>query len=314
MVNLGTPDAPTKQATRRYLKEFLGDPRVVAIPRLIWWLILNGLILRTRPSKSAAAYQKVWTERGSPLLVLTQDLTRAVAEQMSADDVLVVCAMRYGSPSIREGLQVLQQKQVEHLLVLPLYPQYSVTTTVSIFDQVQAELGQGDYQPEVDYVVDYHNDAVYIKALAKHISQQRQAQSRLLLFSFHGLPEHSKKVGDPYYYQCLATARLIAQAMGLQDDQWKLVFQSRFGRAKWLMPYCVEVLQQLPQQGIKAVDVVCPGFAVDCLETLEEIAMTNRDIFLQAGGESYHYISALNDEQAQIDMFSGMIRRYSRNF
>jgi len=299
LVNLGTPDAPTPEAVKRYLAEFLSDPRVVQIPKPVWWLILHGIVLQTRPRKSAKAYQAIWTERGSPLMALTQDLADAVREELNRrgqGGVAVDIAMRYGQPSIPGQLSKHKAAGVERFIVLPLYPQYAAATTASIFDKVAETFGAWKHIPSVSFVSDYHLDEAYINAVATSIERHWQAngQAGLLLFSLHGLPAVSRQQGDPYYEQCVASTKAIAEKLGLADNAWKLVFQSRFGAQEWLKPYCVDVLKELPGQGVKAVDVVCPGFAVDCLETLEEIAIANKEIFIAAGGEQYRYIPALN--------------------
>ncbi len=299
LVNLGTPEAPTPAAVKRYLAEFLSDPRVVQIPKPIWWLILHGIILRTRPRKSAKAYQSIWTERGSPLMSLTMDLADAVREELGGRgeiELIVDIAMRYGQPSIPSQLSKHKAAGVEQFIVLPLYPQYAAATTASIFDKLAETVSDWKHIPSINFVSDYHLDEGYISAVAASIERfwQSNGRSKLLLFSLHGLPAVSRQQGDPYYDQCVASTQAIAAKLGLEENAWKLVFQSRFGAQEWLKPYCVEVLKELPGQDMKSVDVVCPGFAVDCLETLEEIAIANKEIFIGAGGEQYRYIPALN--------------------
>lgn len=300
LVNLGTPAAPTPAAVRQYLGEFLMDPRVVEIPRPVWWLILHGIILRVRPRKSAHAYASIWTPEGSPLLVYSRRLTDAVRRELSGRlgrEVVVELAMRYGQPSIAGQLEALRAQGFERFLVLPLYPQCAASTTATAFDAVADTFKRWRAVPELRFVRDYHDHPGYIAAVADSIERhwREQGRSGFLLFSFHGLPERSRELGDPYYQHCQTTTRLIVERLGLQEGAWQLVFQSRFGPAKWLQPYCVEVLKELPSRGVKAVDVVCPGFAVDCLETLEEIAIANKEVFMAAGGESYRMIPALND-------------------
>ncbi|MBE0468464.1 MAG: ferrochelatase [Methyloprofundus sp.] len=310
IVNLGSPEKLTVRAVRKFLRQFLGDPRVVNLPRLLWWVILNFFVLPFRPQKSKAAYAEVWTERGSPLTYLTQDLTDKVATHYQQDsDVTVAMAMSYSPPSLTTQLHKLQKAQCEQITIVPLYPQYSSTTTASVFDAVATELMQWRYIPELHFISDYHQHHLYINAIADSIEQawQKQAANELLLMSFHGLPDVLTKKGDPYYYQCLKTAELIAQKLNLQDDKWRVVFQSRFGKAKWLQPYCVETLMQLPEEGFKNIDIICPGFAIDCLETLEEINMTNKEIFFAAGGEQYRYISCLNDSEANVQLMIDLI-------
>lgn len=313
LVNLGTPDAPTSSSVRRYLSEFLSDTRVVEIPRAIWWLILHGIVLRLRPRKSAKAYQSIWTDRGSPLLVLTQDLADAVRCSLNGEghgDIYVEIAMRYGNPSISSQLHALQRSGIENLIILPLYPQYAAATTASTFDAVAAVFSAWRRIPTLSFIADYHDDPAYISAVGESIRAFRaeHGAADILLFSFHGLPQRCRDLGDPYADQCLNTAELIAAFVGLPRERWRVVFQSRFGKAEWIKPYCVDVLKSLPREGTRNVDVVCPGFAVDCLETLEEIAMTNREIFLAAGGESYHYVPALNAGEAHARALAGLIK------
>ena len=299
LVNLGTPEAPTPAAVKRYLAEFLSDPRVVQIPRSVWWPILHGVVLQTRPHKSAKAYQSIWTEWGSPLMALTVGLADAVREELDRrgqGGVAVDIAMRYGQPSIPAQLAKHRAAGVERFIILPLYPQYAAATTASIFDKVAETFDGWKHIPSFTFISDYHRDQGYINAIAASIENfwQANGKSEKLLFSLHGLPEVSRKQGDPYYEQCVVSTQAIAAKLGLAESDWMLVFQSRFGAQQWLKPYCVEVLAGLPKQGTLSVDVVCPGFAVDCLETLEEIAITNKKIFIEAGGEQYRYIPALN--------------------
>ncbi len=303
LANLGSPTAPTTKAVRRFLKDFLGDPRVVNLPRPLWWLILNFFVLPFRPKRSAKAYRKVWHEKGSPLTYLTRQLSEKVAEQLKPKGITVNYAMRYGEPSIATQLKAFKKDGITDVMVLPLYPQYSSTTTASIYDDLTKELKQWRHLPSFQFISDYHQDSHYIAAVAASIEQawREQAKNELLVMSFHGLPEQLTVWGDPYFHQCHKTAALIAEKLGLTEKQWMIVFQSRFGKAQWLKPYCVDTLQVLPTQGIKAIDIVCPGFAVDCLETLEEIAMENKSIFMEAGGSEYRYIPCLNDSQAHVD-------------
>lgn len=310
LVNLGSPDAPTISAVRRFLKTFLWDPRVVNIPRPIWWLILNCFVLPLRPRKALRAYQKIWTDKGSPLVFLTRQLAEQVQIELQPDGVWVDYAFSYCQPSIENKLRNFKKQGIEKIIVLPLYPQYSSTTSASVHDAVVAEFGRWKHIPSFSFISDYCADDLYIEALAHSIQTARQNHhSDLLLMSFHGLPKQLVKWGDPYCCQSHKTASLIAAKLGLEKHEWKLVFQSRFGKAEWLKPYCVDTLMALPQQGIKQIDVVCPGFAVDCLETLEEIAMENKAIFMDAGGEAYHYIPALNDAQIHARCLAGVIRR-----
>lgn len=310
LVNLGSPASTSTADVRAFLREFLGDPRVVNLPRPLWWMILNLFVLPFRPRKSAHAYQTIWTDKGSPLIVLTQQLTDKLAKRLGSETVLVDCAMRYGKPALRDKLRHFQQQGVDEIIILSLYPQYSSTTTASIFDVVAEEFVSWRHMPSLRFISEYHQDPNYIQALADSIRVhwQENGQAGLLVMSFHGLPAKLTEWGDPYFYHCQTTARLLAEALGLNDKEWRLVFQSRFGRAEWLKPYCVEVLQDLPKQGIKQVDVVCPGFSVDCLETLEEIAIANKEVFIEAGGKSYRYIPALNDADAHVEVMAKILQ------
>ncbi len=315
LVNLGTPDAPDRAAVRRYLKEFLWDPRVVEMTRPVWWLVLNGIILNTRPARSARAYRKVWTEEGSPLLRISYRQRDALAEQLrlrGGDPVPVALGMRYGNPAIGAALAELRDAGARRILVLPLYPQYSATTTASIFDAVTAELRTWRWLPELRFINHYHDDPGYIDALAESVQRHRAeaGEAERLVMSFHGIPEEYFHKGDPYFCECQKTGRLLAEALGLDRSQWQLTFQSRLGPKQWLQPYTDKTLEALAGDGVKSVQVICPGFAADCLETLEEVAMENRDIFLGAGGERYEYIPCLNDGARHIAMLAGLVERH----
>ncbi|MDB5742651.1 MAG: Ferrochelatase [Polaromonas sp.] len=299
LCNLGTPDAPTAPALRRYLGEFLSDARVVEIPKALWWLILHGVILRTRPKKSAAKYASVWGPEGSPLKVWTQKqavMLRGYLGQRG-HPVEVRYAMRYGNPSIASQLDQLKADGVTRILILPAYPQYSGTTTASVFDAVYSWAARVRRIPEFRFINHYHDDSGYIAALADSIRRHWQlgGQAELLVMSFHGVPERTLMLGDPYHCECQKTARLLAEQLGLPMDRYRVTFQSRFGKAKWLEPYTEPTLIKLAQSGVKSVDVVCPGFTSDCLETLEEISMEARHAFIQAGGKAFNYIECLND-------------------
>jgi ferrochelatase len=311
LVNLGSPAAPTTSAVRRFLKEFLGDPRVVNLPRPLWWVILRFFILPFRPHRSTAAYRKIWDEKGSPLVFLTRQLTDMVAQRLNAKGVITDYAMRYGKPSIADQLNALKKQGIDNLIILPLYPQYSSTTTASVYDDLIKELNRWRHLPSFQFISDYHQDEHYIAAVAESIEKiwRKQGRNDLLLMSFHGLPEQLTKWGDPYFHQCHKTAALIAEKLDLDKENWRVVFQSRFGKAQWLKPYCAETLQNLARQGVKKIDVVCPGFAVDCLETLEEIAMENKALFIKAGGETYRYIPALNDSKLHADAIVKLIEQ-----
>jgi ferrochelatase len=299
LCNLGTPDAPTAPALRRYLGEFLSDSRVVEIPKPIWWMILHGIILRTRPKKSAAKYASVWLPEGSPLKVWTEkqaNLLRGYLGQRG-HSVEVRYAMRYGNPSIASQLDQLKADGVTRVLILPAYPQYSGTTTASVFDAVYSWAAKVRRIPELRFINNYHDNAGYIAALAHKIKAhwQQNGQADKLVMSFHGVPERTLTLGDPYHCECYKTARLVAEKLGLAKDRYQVTFQSRFGKAKWLEPYTEPTLIALAKSGVKSVDVVCPGFTGDCLETLEEISMEARHAFLKAGGKTFNYIACLND-------------------
>ena len=314
LVNLGTPDEPSAPALRRYLAEFLSDPRVVEIPRLVWWPILHGIILRTRPAKSAVKYASVWMPEGSPLAVWTQRQTQAVAEQLQArgHDVLVRYAMRYGNPGLPDVLDALRHEGATRVLVLPLYPQYAAATTASISDRVLAWACKARRMPELRFVAEYADDPGYIAALADRVRAHWQAHGRAdkLVLSFHGVPHRSLLLGDPYHCQCHKTARLLAAALGTAPDAILVTFQSRFGKAKWLEPYTEPTLRALAAQGVGRVDVMCPGFVADCLETLEEIAQEARDAFLEAGGKEFRYIACLNDSPVWVDALTALAERH----
>jgi ferrochelatase len=315
LVNLGTPEAPDRASVRRYLKEFLWDKRVVELSRPAWWLVLNLFILNTRPAHSARAYRKIWTPEGSPLMVISraqETALRQSLQQQFGDLVSIELAMRYGSPSIPQSLDKLREQGVRQLLVLPLYPQYSASTTASIFDAVTRHLQQWRWLPELRFINHYHDEPAYITALAESVTTHRQQHGNAdqLLMSFHGIPQDYFHKGDPYHCECQTTARLLAESLGLPKDRWGISFQSRLGPKQWLQPYTDHTLRELAKSGVKSVQVICPGFSADCLETLEEIAMENRDIFMQAGGERYEYIPCLNDTSAHIDMLTGLIKRH----
>ena len=302
--NLGTPDAPTTPAVRRFLQEFLSDPRVVEIPRLLWLMILHGVILRTRPAKSAAKYASIWRPEGSPLKIWTEKQALLLQGWLAqrGHDVQVRYAMRYGSSSIASQLDALKAAGSTRILILPAYPQYSATSTASLFDAVYAWAGRVRTLPELRFVNHYHDDPRYIAALAGSIRHYWQAHGRpdQLVMSFHGVPERTLFLGDPYHCECLKTARLLAEQLGLAQELYKVTFQSRLGRAKWLQPYTEPSLIAMAKAGVSRVDVVCPAFTSDCLETLEEINIEGRVAFLQAGGKEFHYIACLNDDPAWI--------------
>jgi ferrochelatase len=306
ITNLGSPEAPTASALRRYLAEFLWDRRIVDLPRPFWWLILHGIILRTRPRRSANLYKKIWTPEGAPLLVISQRQRNKLDALLrgSGNGVITALGMRYGSPSIAEALRELRDKGIDRLIVLPLYPQNSCSTTGSTFDAVAKELERWRLVPELHFISDYHDHPLYIEALANSIRESWASgrPPQKLLFSFHGTPERFREEGDVYAEHCRTTARLTAERLGLADSRWQVVFQSRFGREEWLKPYADKVTERLARAGVASVDVVCPGFASDCLETLEEMGQENRHLFVAAGGRTYRYIPALNDRDDHMQL------------
>ena len=312
--NLGTPDEPSAPALRRYLAEFLGDHRVVEIPRALWWLILHGIILRVRPKKSAAKYASVWTPEGSPLKVWTEKQATLLRGYLGerGHQVTVRYAMRYGNPSIASVLDELKAQGVNRVLIASAYPQYSGTTTASVFDAVAHWALNTRQLPELRFINRYHDERGYIEALAKKIRAHwmHHGQSEQLVMSFHGVPERTLDLGDPYHCECHKTGRLLAEHLGLSKDRYKVTFQSRFGKAKWLEPYTEPSLIALAQAGTKSVDVVCPGFTSDCLETLEEINMEAREAFLHAGGEQFQYIDCLNDSPDWIRALTDLTERH----
>lgn len=312
LTNLGTPDAPTPRALRRYLAEFLWDPRVVDLPRLLWWVLLHGVILRVRPRRSARLYQQIWTKDGSPLLLISQRQAEAVQRvlaDLTGRKLPVALGMRYGTPSIASALQDLHDVGTARIVVLPLYPQYSSSTTASTFDAISDAFRNSRWMPEIRFISRYHEEPEYVQALAASIQEawQEFGPTDRLLFSFHGMPKRYATEGDPYGEECHRTAQLVAEKLGLSAPHWQLAFQSRFGREEWLQPYTDQVLESWARAGIKRVHVVCPGFSADCLETLEEIAEENREVFLHAGGQDYCYIPALNDRSEHIQMMASLI-------
>jgi protoporphyrin/coproporphyrin ferrochelatase len=309
VVNLGTPDAPTPEAVRRFLAEFLSDRRVVDAPRLPWQIFLRAFVLPFRPAKSAAAYRQIWTPAGSPLLTGTEALARALERRLGTvlpAPPAVAMGMTYGNPSIPHALERLRSAGVARLAVLPLFPQYSATTTAAAMDRVDAALARWPAPPERIAIEDYHADPAHIEALAASIRRARLPFDHLL-FSFHGIPRRYAAAGDPYGDRCQATARLVAARLALPGSRWSVAFQSRVGRARWLEPYTEERLRALAAAGVARVAVACPGFAVDCLETLEEIAIRGAQAFIEAGGIDFEYIPALNDDAAQVEGLARLV-------
>jgi protoporphyrin/coproporphyrin ferrochelatase len=312
--NLGTPDAPTTKDVRRYLAEFLSDHRVVEIPRLLWMVILHGIILRFRPAKSAAKYASVWTPEGSPLKVWTEKQSKLLQGWLGQRNhhVKVRWAMRYGSTSIASQLDAMKADGVTRVLVVPAYPQYSATTTASVFDAVYTWAASTRALPEFRFINHYHDHPDYITSLAASVKRYWKTNGRpdKLVMSFHGVPERTLHLGDPYHCECFKTARLLGESLGLSKDQYKVTFQSRLGRAKWLEPYTEPTLIAMGKAGVERVDVMCPGFTSDCLETLEEINMEAREAFLHAGGKEFHYIPCLNDDPEWITALCNITQQH----
>ena len=312
ITNIGTPDSPTRKSVRKYLAEFLNDSRVIETPKIIWWPILYGIILTMRPKKSASAYAKIWTNDGSPLKVITSKQAIEIKKSLEKSldfPIKVAFAMRYGDPSIRSTLKTLQDANVKRILVLPLYPQYSATATGSTFDAITKEMQTWRWVPDIRFISHYHDDAGYISALCESVREYwaKNAKPDKLLFSFHGLPKKYFDLGDPYYCECQKTARLAAEQLNLDDDHWTVAFQSRFGLMAWLKPYTDDVLVKWAKTGISNIHVICPGFSADCLETLEEIQIQYRSVYLNAGGKQFSYIPALNDSSIHIDALTSII-------
>lgn len=313
LCNLGTPDAPRATELRRYLKEFLSDPRVVELPRLLWWMILNLIILRIRPRRSAKLYQSVWTDSGSPLMVYSQEQVKAVKQRLAEKygDIPVVLGMRYGNPSMAAAVKELTDQNVRDIIVLPLYPQYAGATTGSTFDAIAKTFTQLRWVPELQFINGYHKSEGYLDALCTTIKRHIEAhgQPDKFIFSYHGTPERYLKKGDPYHCFCHQTTRLVREKLGFDEAQVMTTFQSRFGREPWLQPYTDKTLEQLPKDGVKHIAVICPGFSSDCLETIEEIDMEARESFIEHGGEQFHYIPCLNDDPVHIDALVGILEK-----
>ena len=324
LVNLGSPEAPDAKSIRHFLNEFLSDQRVIEMPKFLWQIILNCFILPFRPAKLVPLYQSIWTKDGSPLVsiakkqleklenyYLEQARTKGVESNLSFS-----LAMCYGQPDIPSALKELTSNNARKILVFPTYVQYSATTTAAIFDAITTELQQWRWVPELRFINQYHEHESYIQALADSVHTYWQSNNRgqKLIMSFHGLPKVYLTKGDPYFCQCHKTARLLAEKLELKNSQWTITFQSRFGKQEWLKPYTSETLADLPAQGVDSVDIICPGFSIDCLETLEEIAVENRDVFLNSGGKNYHYIPALNDTTPQIKMLASLIEQHTQGW
>lgn len=318
IVNLGTPEAPTPKAVKTYLKEFLSDVRVVDTPRLLWWFVLK-VILLIRPKPVSKAYQSIWTNEGSPLLVISKRQAAAIKarlKHLTEIDVPVELAMTYGNPSILSASNVLRNQGVERILILPMYPQFSSSTTAAVYDKISDLLKECPHLPEMRWISNYHDHPDYINALAQSVKKQwlRDGQSEKLLMSFHGVPQRYSAKGDPYEHQCRTTAKLLAESLKLKPEQWQCCFQSRFGREEWVKPYTDHTLIQWGKDGVKSVDIICPAFSADCLETLEEIQVENKEYFLKAGGEVYNYIPALNDNEDHIEMLSQLVQQHTQGW
>ena len=311
ITNLGTPDAPNAKSLKVYLNQFLSDPRVIEIPKILWQIILKGIILQIRPRKSAANYKKIWTDSGSPLLAISKKQLDGVKKIISDKhpNVEFALGMRYGNPSIESALKDLQSKQVRRLLVLPLYPQYCAATTGSTFDEVTNILQKWRWVPELRFINQYFEEEKYIEALVSSIEDfwGKNKKPQKILFSYHGIPKRYLTNGDPYHCFCLKTTRLVKEKMNLSDDEIMTTFQSRFGREEWLKPYTAETLKELPNKGIKDIHIISPGFSADCLETLEELEEENREYFIESGGEKYKYIPCLNDNKEHLNFISHLI-------
>lgn len=319
LINLGTPDAPTKKALRPYLKQFLGDKRIIEVSRPFWWLILNGIILNTRPKKSAALYQKIWTKEGSPLLIYTKSLAEKLQQKIEKEyngQFVVDFGMAYGNPSVKSALTNLKNKGMTKLLVIPLYPQYSGTTTASALDVLFDVLKTWRFVPELRTVNVYHDNPLYISALVNSVKAlwTKGKKGEKLFFSYHGIPQRYFDEGDPYYCHCQKTSRLVAEQLGLSKEDYIVAFQSLFGKEEWIKPTTDITIMALAKSGVKSLDVICPGFSMDCLETLEEIDELNREIFLKNGGESFQYIPCLNDSAEHVELFADLVREHTQGW
>ena len=318
ITNLGTPDAPNKKELKVYLNQFLSDPRVIELPKILWQIILKLVILQIRPSKSAEAYKQIWTDKGSPLLDIANRQLNKIQSSFSSknENIVFEVGMRYGNPSIPDALLKLQKKQVRRLLVLPMYPQYCAATTGSTFDEVTNVLQKWRWIPEMRFINQYFEEKNYIEALSNSIKSfwKKTSKPQKIIFSYHGIPKRYLTNGDPYHCFCLKTTRLVKEYMGLSDDEIMTTFQSRFGREEWLKPYTSETLKELPKQGIKNIHIISPGFSSDCLETLEELEEENKEYFMESGGENYHYIPCLNDHDDHIDVFVSLIKKHTQGW
>ena len=314
ITNLGTPNAPNKKELKVYLNQFLSDPRVIELPKILWQILLKLVILQIRPSKSAEAYKQIWTEKGSPLLDIANRQLNKIQSSFSSknENIVFEVGMRYGNPSIPDALSKLQKKQIRRLLVLPMYPQYCAATTGSTFDEVTNVLQKWRWIPEMRFINQYFEEKNYIEALSNSIKSfwKKNKKPQKIIFSYHGIPKRYLTNGDPYHCFCLKTTRLVKEHLGLLDDEIMTTFQSRFGKEEWLKPYTSETLKELPKQGIKNIHIISPGFSSDCLETLEELEEENKEYFMESGGENYHYIPCLNDHDDHINVFVNLIKKH----
>jgi len=314
ITNLGTPDAPNKEELKVYLNQFLSDPRVIELPKILWQILLKLVILQIRPSKSAEAYKQIWTDKGSPLLDIANRQLNKIQTSFSSknENIVFEVGMRYGNPSIPDALSKLQKKQIRRLLVLPMYPQYCAATTGSTFDEVTNVLQKWRWIPEMRFINQYFEEKNYIEALSNSIKSfwKKNKKPQKIIFSYHGIPKRYLTNGDPYHCFCLKTTRLVKEHLGLLDDEIMTTFQSRFGKEEWLKPYTSETLKELPKQGIKNIHIISPGFSSDCLETLEELEEENKEYFMESGGENYHYIPCLNDHDDHINVFVNLIKKH----
>ena len=316
LINLGTPKAPTAPEVRKFLRDFLSDPRVVDLNPLLWKPILNAVILTIRPPKVAKVYQQVWMDEGSPLMVYSQRLKEKVAGALVEQNVPVELAMTYGEPSIEDGVTKLRQAGAEKILVLPMYPQFSSTTTAAAYDKLMSVLKNNPHWPSLHLIHDYADHPLYIKALANSISKQwdEQGEKRHLVFSYHGIPKRYVQNGDPYAKRCEATSQAVAELLQLEDEDWTHVYQSRFGREEWLKPYADATIKSLPDMGVKNINVISPAFAADCIETLEEIKLELGDEFKDHGGKEFDYIPALNDGDDHLALYLALIEANTRQW
>ena len=318
ITNLGTPDAPNKEELKVYLNQFLSDPRVIELPKILWQILLKLVILQIRPSKSAEAYKQIWTDKGSPLLEIANKQLNKIQSSFSSknENIVFEVGMRYGNPSIPDALSKLQKKQIRRLLVLPMYPQYCAATTGSTFDEVTNVLQKWRWIPEMRFINQYFEEKNYIEALSNSIKSfwKKNKKPQKIIFSYHGIPKRYLTNGDPYHCFCLKTTRLVKEHLRLSDDEIMTTFQSRFGKAEWLKPYTSETLKELPKQGIKNIHIISPGFSSDCLETLEELEEENKEYFMESGGENYHYIPCLNDHDDHINVFVNLIKKHTQGW